>query len=927
LREAVVKDMTDPDKGWGMRCIVSLLASILLAVGALLVGVKPAAAPILPSGFEDQKVASVSAPTALASMPDGRLLITNQIGKLRVYQNGALLSTSALDISSKVCSNSERGLLGVAVDPNFSTNKYVYLFYTYKKVGSCPTFDPTNPSNPVNRVSRFVMSGNTADPNSEKVLIDNIPSIGRHNAGDLHFGKDGYLYISVGDAGCDYANDSGCQEQNDASRDTHVLLGKILRITGDGGIPASNPYTGSNSARCNITAKTDPGKNCQETFAMGLRNPFKIALDPDASGTRLFIGDVGQDAWDEVDQAEAGADYGWSLCEGNHDNPAQSGSVNCSAPPYTPPTHEYSHAATGCASITGGAFVPNGVWPAKYDDSYLFGDYVCNKIFELKPASGGGFTMSEFATGLQVGGPVDLAFGAYGTGQALYYSTYNNGSGEVHRIAYTSPINTPPTAEVTASPTYGGVPLQVSFDASESSDPDSGDTLTYLWDFGDGSTDTGSTTTHTYETAGTYFAKLTVRDNGGAEDSETVRIDAGNTSPEPTIESPAEGTPFKVGREITLQGSATDAEDGQLADTSLQWDVLQHHNCDHTHPLLSSESGNNLTLTAPPPENLHATDPACNYLEIRLTATDSKGLMKTVTRDVRPSTADLTFASQPTGAQLEIDGEAYTAPQTIVSWEDYSVSVNAPSPQTLEGTLYAFSSWSDGGTQSHNILTGTESSTYTATYNAAGCTITGTSAGESLTGTSGDDVICGGGGNDTIMGLGGNDILKGDDGSDSLVGGAGDDNLDGGLSRTDKASYSSSLTAVSASLTTNSATGEGSDTFSGIENLLGSPKNDTLTGSAAINTLTGSGGADKLSGFEGADNIIGSAGNDIEHGNSGNDAVVGSEGADTLYGEDGDDAINSQDGVNGNDSLYGGPQVNGDTKITDATEKSIVGFP
>jgi glucose/arabinose dehydrogenase len=256
---------------------------------------------------------------------------------VRVYQDGKLLGTPALDISNKVCENSERGLLGVAVDPEFSSNHYVYFFYTHNKFGTCPSYEPTNPNNPVNRVSRFVMSGNTISPSSETVLIDNMPSIGRHNAGDLHFGKDGYLYISIGDGGCDYANNSGCQAQNDAARDTHVLLGKILRITRDGGIPPGNPYTGSNSARCNVTGRTDPGKNCQETFAQGLRNPFRFAFDPDASGTRFFVGDVGQDAWEEIDEGREGADYGCSLCEGAHDNPAQSGSVNCSAAPYTPP--------------------------------------------------------------------------------------------------------------------------------------------------------------------------------------------------------------------------------------------------------------------------------------------------------------------------------------------------------------------------------------------------------------------------------------------------------------------------------------------------------------------------------------------------------------------------------------------------------------
>jgi len=194
----------------------------------------------------------------------------------------------------------------------------------------------------------------------------------------------------------------------------------------------------------------------------------------------------------------------------------------------------------------------------------------------------------------------------------------------------------------------------------------------------------------------------------------------------------------------------------------------------------------------------------------------------------------------------------------------------------------------------------------TGTQPSSSCTITGTTNAETISGTSADDVICAGGGNDTVKGLGGNDTLKGEAGNDQLLGGVGNDTLDGGLG-TDTASYPASLTAVIASLATNSATGEGSDTFLGVENLLGSSKADTLTGSDTNNKLTGGGGPD------------------TEQGGLGNDTVIGSGGADTLKGEDGDDTVNSKDGVNGNDSLDGGAGT--DTKVTDPTEKSIVNFP
>ena len=128
----------------------------------------------------------------MAFTPDCRMLVSTQPGTLRLRKKGATGTTQALDISGKICSNSERGMLGVAVDPRFSSNRYVYVYYTYKKRGVCPTGQPTRKDNPVNRVSRFTMSGDNASRASEKVLVDNIPSpAGNHNGGDIHFGKDG----------------------------------------------------------------------------------------------------------------------------------------------------------------------------------------------------------------------------------------------------------------------------------------------------------------------------------------------------------------------------------------------------------------------------------------------------------------------------------------------------------------------------------------------------------------------------------------------------------------------------------------------------------------------------------------------------------------------------------------------------------------
>ena len=387
----------------------------------------------VPAGFTDLPVTSVEAPTAIAFTPDGRLLITQQSGSLRVFQGG-LLGTPALTIpAASICTNSERGLLGVAVHPQFASNRFIYLFYTAEEPGGC-----------VNRVSRFTLpDSNVVNPASELILIDNMPSpAGNHNAGDLHFGKDGYLYISIGDGGCDWANDSGCAGSNDAARDEHVLTGKILRITDSGDIPPDNPFQGPGTDRCN-DGGTSAGTKCQETFAWGLRNPFRIAFDPNAAGTRFFINDVGQGLWEEIDEAQAGADYGWNICEGAHANNS-TGPCSSAPPGMVAPIFEYRHGVsvpgttspTNCNSITGGAFVPNGLWTG-FDGSYLFADFICGWIFKLTN-SGGTWSASDFATNLGGGSAVHLTFGPYGGDQALYYTTYAGG-GQVRVIADVPP--------------------------------------------------------------------------------------------------------------------------------------------------------------------------------------------------------------------------------------------------------------------------------------------------------------------------------------------------------------------------------------------------------------------------------------------------------------------------------------------------------
>lgn len=696
------------------RTTARLLACVVVLAGAAL-PVGPGgstAANAVPAEFEDTLVTNVSGPTEVAWTPDGRMLITGKGGLLRIYSGGRLLDTPALDLSSVLCTNGERGLVGVAVHPNFAENHYIYLYYTYNKfANSCPE---SAIDGPVGRLSRFVLGDNNVVDRASETVLFNTPPMYRdhHTGGDVKVGKDGHIYVTVGDAG---AQGLGWPQ------DLGKLAGKIVRITDTGAIPADNPYQGAGTARCSADgvppAGSPSGTKCQEVFSAGFRNPFRFAHDPNGTAVRFYVNDVGQHTWEEISAGPvAGGNYGWPAREGPC---AKDSDTNCGPAPtgMLDPTHWYHHGVDGGA-LTAGAFVPSGVWPASYDGAYLFADYVFGQMYMLQggatrcltcspPTSG--FTQPVFSPVNQI---VSMRFGPYGDTQALYYVS-REGS-QIRRIAYTGSLNRSPVAAVSATPRTGPVPLTVSFDGSSSSDPD-GDALTYAWDFqDDGVTDTTAVApAFTYTSAGAFTARLTVRDPAGRSNSVTVRIDAGNTPPEPVINAPVDGTQFSVGERFLLNGSATDPEEGPLPDSALSWEVLRHH-ATHTHPFLDPTPGNDIAITGPEPEDLDAA--RTSYLEIRLTATDSTGLSATTTRRLDPKVVDVTFRTEPSGLTLQVSGESITTPATVRSWQDFGLQADAINQVDPSGQAWDFRSWSDGGAQSHVIRTPATAATYTATY-------------------------------------------------------------------------------------------------------------------------------------------------------------------------------------------------------------------
>ncbi len=518
-----------------------VLSAVLATAGLTGGPTTGAAAVVAPAGFSDTLAYSLPAPTGMAWTPDGRMLISQDAGQLRVVQNGTLLATPAINLGSRACVQGERGLQSVAVDPAFATNKWIYLFWTYNRHGFCGAGDMSR--TPVNRVARYTLGAdNRVVAGSEKVLVDNIPSpASHHNGGDIHFGSDGHLYVSTGDGGCTIGDTSRCNELNVNSRRLDIPNGKILRVTKAGGIPDGNPYAGRTGARrCTAPTGVQPGTGpCTETYASGLRNPYRFAKKP-AGG--FLVNDVGQAHWEEIDNLAAGKNYGWNVREGHC---ARGSYTDCAATSYQ---NRCTTTATRAAASRSpaAAYVPAGVWPAPYSGSYLFADFVCGKVFRLVPRSVGGYDRAVFLSGLS--SPTVLAFGPWKSAQALYYVDYFGNT--VHRVTYTG-SNAAPTAAFTARPND----LPVAFDGSASYDPDAGDSITsYRWDFGDGTSATTATptTTHAYAARGSYTATLRVTDSRGATSTAASKtVYAGEHAPTVSFTSPATTDRFGVGQSVS----------------------------------------------------------------------------------------------------------------------------------------------------------------------------------------------------------------------------------------------------------------------------------------------------------------------------------------------------------------------------------------
>lgn len=656
-------------------------ALVALAITVLPAAPRSAAAPrakaarttstALPAGFAQTLVADgLNSPVAMAVAPDGRVFIAEQGGALRVVENDALVAAPVLTVETTA--NSELGLVGVAVPPRFPADPFVYVTRT--------TDQPARH----NQIVRYKVSGNAGIPDSAGVVadLDNLAATDRV-AGALRFGPDGMLYAATGD------NTDGMKAQDLAS--TH---GKLLRFGADGEIPPDNPFAGQSSGRY------------RAIWASGLRNPFTFAFQP-GSG-RLFINDVGASGFEEINEGSAGANYGWPMTEGPTAQPG-----------FTTPLFAYSH-ARGCA-IQGGAFYSpadeaDAPFPADYTDLYFFTDYCTGEIRTIDPDLVGDFTVFGTAG---APGPVDLALAPDG---GLYNlvrgSTAPHGgsgpsfsTGQLYKIRYVGtgrPTISSPPADTTVS-----TGMTARFTVRASGAPPLG----YRWQR-DGVDIPGATARDLtigpvqLTDDGAQISVIVTNGDGSATAGPARLTVVNRRPPAAAFDLPTPGFRFRNGSLVTFAGHAVDPEDGPLPPSALTWriDLHQGGNVYPIMPALGGVGGGSHMV------DVDAHPQGDGFLRIELRATDSDGQTTTITRDVPPDLVDLTILTEPAGLGVVLDSQPVTGPVTVPSIVGSHRTVAAPALQTVDGAVYAFENWSDGGEAVHPVTIALTPLTLTARY-------------------------------------------------------------------------------------------------------------------------------------------------------------------------------------------------------------------
>jgi glucose/arabinose dehydrogenase len=621
----------------------------------------------VPAGFSEFQVAGdLTSPSALAIAPDGRVFVAQQDGVIRIIKNDSL-NTEAFAVLP-VDASGERGLLGIALDPNFTTNHLVYVYYT-----------ASSPSSH-NRLSVLTANGD-AMTGAENVLLE-LPDVGSaiwHMGGAIHFGPDGNIYLSIGD----YQIPADAQSLS-------VVMGKILRVKPDGTIPTDNPFYG-----------TTTGNN-RAIWALGLRNPYTTAFQPGTG--RFFINDVGEGSWEEINSGAAGANYGWPTTEGDF-NQAQ-------YPNFTRPIHAYPR-SEGCA-ITGGAFYNPTInqFPALYVGKYFFVDFCSGEIRVLDPANN---TVADFSSGAVY--PTNLDVSPDGS---LYYLARGAetgglaaGLGKVYKIEYTAA--TPPSIVNQPASQLVSVGQSATFSVSASGTPP----LSYQWQRNGANISGATAINYTLPSAsmadnGAQFRCVVSNAYGTATSANATLTVTTNKPPVANITLPAAGATYAAGETLNFAGTATDEESGTLPPSAYTWQIDFHHD-EHSHPFYPPTSGiTSGSVTLPTTGEVSVNV----WYRVYLTVTDSIGLKTTAFRDVVPRTAILTLQTSPPGLQIKLDGQPASTTANVAGV--VGVRRNFEGFRQVAGSVtYDFVSWSNGGAINHNISFPAANSTIVATYQAS----------------------------------------------------------------------------------------------------------------------------------------------------------------------------------------------------------------
>jgi glucose/arabinose dehydrogenase len=610
------------------------------------------------SGFTETLIAGgLSRATKVTVAPDGRLFVSLQNGQVRVVKDGQLLATPFLTVTT--LTESERGLMGLAFDPNFATNKYVYAYY------STPEGDRAH-----SRVSRFTANGDVAVAGSEKVVfeMDHFGDSGLHNSGALEFRPDGKLYVSVGEN--NYAQD--------AQQFTNTR-GKILRINTDGSIPTDNPFYSRATG------------NARAMWAMGLRNPFSMDVQPGTG--KLMIGDVGGAKFEELNEGRAGVNYGWPISEGATTDSR-----------FQTPFYAYDHsAAAGKGAIVGVTFYnpATATFPSAYVGDVFFGDYSAGFIQRIDL---GTKQVSNFATNINQLTDVTVA-----PDGSLYYLARGDG-GRLFRVR----------PSVTSAPTISVQPEDETVAAGQTatfSVTAGGSGLNYQWQRN--GVDIAGATAATYTRSnvplsddGATFRCVVTNAAGSATTRAALLTVVDDKPPAAAIVNPDAGDLWAAGETINFSGTGTDPEDGNLPGSAFTWQVDFHHDT-HFHPFVAPTTGSaSGSFTIP---TIGETDPDVWY-RIHLTVKDSRGLTHSTFRDVFPHKVNLSLKTEPAGLGLELDDQPTATPYASPAVVGLTRTLGAPATQVKDGVVYEFDGWSDGGARGHDVTTPAADVTYTARY-------------------------------------------------------------------------------------------------------------------------------------------------------------------------------------------------------------------